>query len=164
MASDIDEIVKVWLAYIEQIKNWQELVKNIQPKATGCGILYDIPNPINRPKESLAVADMRNLRFSWPHYHTNGETEIYIVISGNGKVVVGNKVSKAEKGSVIITPPDTAHCALPEDNLVLAVVNNPTFDPSNSVDVTEDEPTVSYDHAQFLKLSKYYPNDSDKNL
>lgn len=164
MANDIDEVIKVWKSYIGQLESWQELVKNIQPKATGCGTLYDIPDPVNRPNESLAIADMRNLRFTWPHYHTKGETEIYIVISGNGEIVVGNEVLAVEKGSVVVTLPDTAHYTLPKDNLVLAVINNPPFDPSSSVDVTESDPAVSYDHDRFLKLSKYYPNGVNEAL
>ena len=54
--SNIDEIMKVWQAYLNSIDDWQNLIKDIKPKVTACGLIYEIANPINRAHESFAIA------------------------------------------------------------------------------------------------------------
>ncbi len=137
------------------ISDWQARVKNVTPKATGCGPVYELGNPLGRTTESLAIADMRGIAHAQPHYHTGGETEIYIVIAGSGRAVVGSVVSQLQKGSVLVTPPDTAHYALPDpaEGLVLAVVNTPPFKLENNIDITANDPAHHYNHEQFLALT-----------
>ncbi len=134
---EIDAVLAAWTPYINSIDNWESLVEGVTPKETNCGPVYEIPNPIDRPGESFAIADMRGVEHAEPHYHANGETEIYVVLSGLGKVVVGGVESQLEPGTVSVTPPDTAHYAIPTDNLVLAVINTPPFEFENVVPVTE---------------------------
>lgn len=99
---------------------------------------------------------MRGVEFAQPHYHTNGEVEIYFVLQGIGRVVVGNEIVQGEKGSVVATPSDTTHYAIPEkeQGLVMAVINTPPFSPANNVDVIETDLGVHYDHEQFLSLTQ----------
>jgi mannose-6-phosphate isomerase-like protein (cupin superfamily) len=124
-----DQMITVWAEYLDSIDDWQMLVKGVEPKRTGCGLIYELDNPIDRfdrpdqpgePGESFAIADMRGLAVTEPHYHANGETEIYVVITGTGSVLLGKDLQKLEPGSIIITPPDTGHATFPEENLVLA--------------------------------------------
>lgn len=151
----MDSVVAAWKPFIDGIDDWTALVEGLEPKATGCGPVYEPANPIpGRGNESFAIADMRNVRVAEPHYHPNGETEIYMVLSGLGKIVVGGKQSEIEKGSVVITPPDTTHFTVPVRDLVLAVINTPSFDPANYKPITESDEQVGFDKVQFKTLVK----------
>jgi mannose-6-phosphate isomerase-like protein (cupin superfamily) len=149
---NIDEVLTAWKPYLNSIKDWQALVVGVTPKPTGCGPVYELPNPIERPNESFAIADMRNLEYAEPHYHTHGETEIYIVLTGSGTIVVGYHESQLESGSISITPPDTAHFTIPRENLVLAVINTPPFNAANAIPLTDSNAAVHFDASQLERL------------
>ena len=150
----IDQVVAAWTAYTDTIQDWQTLVEGVEPKQTDCGSVYELPNPIDRPNESFAIADMRDLKYSEPHYHANGEVEIYIVLTGLGKVFVGGEESELRPGSVSVTPPETTHFTIPTDNLTLAVVNTPPFNPNNAISITETDASVGFDKQQFDALKQ----------
>jgi mannose-6-phosphate isomerase-like protein (cupin superfamily) len=139
----MQEVVGAWSEYLATVDNWEALVEGIEPKVGGCGLVYEVPNPIERPDESFAIADMRQLELSEPHKHINGETEIYFVVQGVGKIAVGNEIHDLAPGTSIVTPPDTAHITLPGKDLVLAVVNTPPFEIDNYVVVNTDDEAVS---------------------
>lgn len=153
---EIQTLVDAWQPYHASVGNWQELVQDIDPKTTGCGPVYELDSPLDRPNESFAVADMRGVDFAQPHYHANGETEVYFVLAGVGRVVVGNDVRNVGAGDVVVTPSGVAHYAIPDkkQGLVLGVVNTPSFKLENNIDVTETNPDVSYDHELFKKLTQ----------
>jgi len=150
----MQEVVTAWKPYLDSIDDWHQVVKGLEPKPTGCGPVYELPNPIDRPNESFAIADMSELAVSEPHYHPNGETEIYVVLQGSGTIVVGMKEERIEKGSVIVTPPDTTHFTIPDGDLVLAVINTPPFEPENYVVVNDTDHAVGFDQEQFVRLSE----------
>lgn len=151
--TEIDELVTALQEYFKTLDDWKILTENIEPKATGCGPVYELGNLIDRPNQSVAIADMCQIPFATPHYHTNGEAEIYFVLEGTGTVVVGGEVKPLEKGAVVVTPTDIAHFVIPKEGLVLAVINTPPFNPTNSVDLSESNPAVGYDHEQFIQLT-----------
>lgn len=148
----MEAVVAAWMPYINSIGDWQQEVKVIKPVLTGCGPVYELPNPIDRPNESFAIADMRNLSITEPHYHPNDETEIYVVLQGLGTIVVGQKEQQVKKGSVIVTPPDTTHFTIPDSDLVLAIINTPPFKPENYVVIRETDYAVGFDQEQFKRL------------
>jgi mannose-6-phosphate isomerase-like protein (cupin superfamily) len=117
--------------------------------------VYELENPLGRANESFAVADMRGVEFAQPHYHANGEVEIYFVLHGLCRVVVGDEVLRVEKGSVVVTPSGTTHYALPdtEQGLVLAVVNTPPFKLANNIDIAKTDHAHGYDHNLFVRLT-----------
>jgi len=121
----MNEIIIAWQIYLNGIDSWQNLVIGIKPKQTGCGLVYELPNPIPRENESFAIADMSNLTFAEPHYHP--ETEIYFILQGSGLIVIGGQEQRVQKGSIVIIPSNIAHFTIPEKDLVLAVVNTPPF-------------------------------------
>ena len=149
--TEVESLLAAWRSYLDTIEDWQTLVQGIEPKSTGCGLVYELPNPIDRPNESFAIADMRNVKITEPHYHPN-ETEIYIVLQGSGKIVVGGKEQPIEKGSIVVTPPDTAHFTIPDKDLVLAVINTPPFKPENYVVIAETDQAFGFDKAQYEGL------------
>ena len=155
-AHEISEIVRIYKPFVDGITNWQLFVKNIEPKQTGCEPVYEVDNPLQRITESVALADMRDIRWAQPHYHANGEVEIYFIVHGMGRVVVGNEIIPVKAGSVVVTPSETAHYALPDvsNGLVLIVVNTPPFNLSNNIDVSETDTNVQYDHALFTRLTR----------
>lgn len=130
---NIQEVIVAWKPYINSIADWKELVAGVTPKATGCGPVYELPNPLNRPNESFAIVDMRKIKSTEPHKHINGEAEIYFVIQGAGMVLVGDKKIAIAKGSIVVTPSETTHVTYPESDLVIACVNTPPFNPKNYV-------------------------------
>lgn len=147
--SAADAVVAAWKRYLDSVSDWERLVEGVVPKETGNGLVYELRSPIDRPGESFAVVDMRGLGVTEPHYHTNGEIEIYFVLSGGGIVVVGGEEYEVGPGSVIVTPPDTAHFTVPSGDLVLAVVNTPPFNPDNYKVLTGSNPDVGFDQGQF---------------
>jgi mannose-6-phosphate isomerase-like protein (cupin superfamily) len=149
----LKETITAWQAFLAQ-HPWQTLIKNVTPKEIGCGRVYELPNFLNRPNESLAIADMRHIPFSEPHYHPKGNTEIYFVLAGHALVVVGNKERKVQPGDVITIPPLTAHYAVPDKEFVIAAVIMPPFQPDHYVVLTHTEPAVHFNEEQFKKLIK----------
>lgn len=141
--ADMNEVVGVWSEYLATVGNWETLVEGIEPKVGGCGLVYEVTNPIERPDESFAIADMRQLELSEPHKHINGEFEIYFVIQGVGKIAVGNEIFPLNPGVSIVTKPDTVHITLPGKDLVLAVVNTPPFNIDNYVVVDSKDDAVN---------------------
>jgi mannose-6-phosphate isomerase-like protein (cupin superfamily) len=154
---EIQEILAAWQPYISKLAqsgDWQSAARGITPKATGCGPVYELAGPLDRPGESFAIADMREIPYAQPHYHTGGETEIYFVIAGQGMAVVGGRETLVTLGDIVVTPPGTAHYLIPASGLVVAVVNTPPFNPANNVDLAESNPKVGFDSEQFRKLTR----------
>ena len=140
--AEIQETVDAWSDYLETVADWQQLVEGVKHKVGGCGNVYELPNPIDRPDESFAIADMRALDLAEPHKHINDETEIYFVLQGVGQISVGSEISSLYRGASIVTPPDTVHITKPRKGLVLAVVNTPPFNVENYVVVDPNERAV----------------------
>jgi len=151
---EIEDLVSAWQTYIATMNDWQEVVKDTTPKQTYCGPIYEPTSPLDRPKESFAISDMRDVTVAKPHYHT-GETEIYFVLSGNGLTVVGGEVLQIKEGDVIVTPPETAHFTIPNEHLVMIVINTPPFKPENNIGIDATKPEVRYDHEQYKKLTAH---------
>lgn len=149
---DVKDIVTAWQAFIAS-KNWPELIKNIPPLTTGCGIVYELPNFLNRPNEDFAIVDMRTIPYAEPHYHPTGNIEIYFVLSGTALVVVGEKKQSVQSGDIIIIEPDTAHFTIPDNQYVIAVVNTPPYKPENYISLKESNPLVKFNQEQFNKLT-----------
>ncbi|HET7302656.1 MAG TPA: cupin domain-containing protein [Candidatus Saccharimonadales bacterium] len=152
---EIEELISAWQTYISTMGDWQEVVKDTVPKQTYCGPIYEPKSPLNRPKESFAISDMRQVKVAKPHYHTGGETEIYFVLSGSGLTVVGGEELQVKQGDVVVTPPETAHFTIPKENLVMIVINTPPFNPENNIGIDATRPEVTYDHEQYKRLTAY---------
>lgn len=148
----MDEIVDVWKQYLYNLKDWQAVVKDVTPKKTQCGPVYEPESPLPERKETFAISDMRNIKVAYPHYHKNGETEIYFVIQGTGLTVVGGEEVTLKKGSIVVTPPSTTHFTIPEKDLVMMVINTPNFNAENIVEPTESDPEVKFDKKQYENL------------
>ncbi len=145
----IRPLIIIWNDYFAGCPGWEKLVEGITPKVGACGPVYEMPMPFDRPDQSYAIADMRGLPFSAPHYHK--ETEIYFVLEGSGLVVVGGDEIVAKKGDVIVTSPDTAHFVIPQGGLVLGVISTPPF--QGELPVTETDLSVKFNKAQFERLT-----------
>lgn len=146
------ESVTTWSEFLKN-NSWQDMIVGRKPESCGCGLVYDLPNYLNRPGESFALADMRGITYSEPHYHSAGVTEIYFFLQGEALVVVGGKEMHATVGTVIVTPPLTAHYVIPDKECVLAVVNVPAFRIEDYHVVTETNHTVGFDKKQFERLT-----------
>lgn len=146
-------LITAWQQYVTTMGDWQKLVEGVTPKDTYCGPVYEPQSPLDRPNESFAIADMRAVKVAEPHYHANGETETYFVLSGSGLTVVGGEALEIKAGDVIVTSPETAHFTIPKENLVMIVINTPPFNPANNIHVDETKPGVGYDHDRYLKLT-----------
>lgn len=140
--SELRNIINVWKAYLESVNDWRELIDGAKAKSGGCGQIYELPNPIYRPAESFAIADMRNIELMEPHKHVNNETEIYFCIEGSGKAVIGDSLEELKPGKIVIIPPNTLHIVSVHSGLVIAAINTPPFNPGNVVNLSMDAPEV----------------------
>ncbi|OGL31046.1 hypothetical protein A3D14_02175 [Candidatus Saccharibacteria bacterium RIFCSPHIGHO2_02_FULL_47_12] len=148
----MDELIKAWQNYVDNLDDWQAVVKGVVPKQTQCGPVYEPPSPLPERTETFAVSDMRDVQVAYPHYHKNGETEIYFIIQGSGLTVVGGEEIPIQKGSTVVTPPDTTHFTIPEEDLVMVVINTPSFNAANIVEPHGTDPKVKFDKAQYERL------------
>ncbi len=150
LSTHISHTISMWQDYAYS-QDWRTIIKGIVPKECGCGLVYELPHPLNRATESFAIADMSNLAFSEPHYHL--DTEIYIILQGTGIVVVGGQEHSVSKDSIIVTPAHTAHFVIPEKDLVMAVINIPAFNIQNYITLTADNARVKFSQVQFERLT-----------
>jgi mannose-6-phosphate isomerase-like protein (cupin superfamily) len=143
------KLIKTWQNYLQGFDNWRDLIAQTEPKENLCGAIYAPPNPLCRENESFAIADMTNIKFAYPHYHS--ETEIYFILQGKGLVVVGGEENYVEKNSVVVIPGNTAHFTIPKEKLVLAVVSTPPYKGEHALPLDQDNPLVKYDQAQLFR-------------
>ncbi|OGL25679.1 hypothetical protein A3E49_00820 [Candidatus Saccharibacteria bacterium RIFCSPHIGHO2_12_FULL_49_19] len=148
----MDELVRAWKQYADSLEDWESVISGTKPKQTVCGPVYEPPSPLPERTETFAISDMRNVKVAHPHYHKNGETEIYFVIQGSGLTVVGGKEIPVTKGSVVITPPNTTHFTIPKSDLVLIVINTPSFKAENNIEINESDSSVKFDKEQYEHL------------
>lgn len=151
--SKIDGLVAAWQVHCNTIGDWQALTKGVEPIAGGCGLVYELANPLHRPGEDFAIADMRSLPFAEPHYHPTDSWEFYFILQGSGTVYVGQQEQHVGKGDAVIIPPNTGHFTIPQDQLVLAVVSSPPFDPKNYIVLQESRPDIDFDYQKFKSLA-----------
>ena len=155
---EMQSVLDPWQLFFEDTPDWRALVKDIEPKRGGCGLVYELPNPLlDRQSESVAIADMSDIAYTTPHYHDNGEAEIYIGLAGVGNVVIGEQAYPIERGTALVTLSGIAHYAIrdPRSSLVVAVINTPPFNPQNNIelDPTVSNPTVHFDAEQFARMT-----------
>jgi len=148
---DHNDLITAYQKYLSNFPDWQELIKNVMPLSVGCGLVYELGNPLKNFDASLAIADMRGIKFAEPHHHPH--VEIYFVLQGTGLVVVGGVKQLVQKDSVVVISAHTAHFTIPHKDLVLAVANTPPFKPENYIVLTEENKAVEFDQAQFEKLT-----------
>ncbi len=145
----LPDIHSVWKSWLESSPDWQAMITGGEPKKSGCGDIYEIECPLDRPHESLAIADMRNLPYAEPHYHNGNETEIYLILQGAGLVVIAGEEHHVSAGDYVIIRPEQAHYTFPDQDLVMAVLNSPPFDPEKYICLTDDDSAVGFNKAQF---------------
>jgi len=129
----VGQMVDAWYRFTTSITDWESFVKPYEPRKTGCGIVYELPNFLNRPNEDLAIVDMRRILFAEPHYHPEGVTELYIVLQGTGLVVIGDDEYYVSPGDVALIPPLTGHYTIPDKDFVIAVINTPPYTPEHYI-------------------------------
>lgn len=144
-----DNEIDTWKKYLATLRDWRVVVEGKRPKKTQCGPVYEPESPLPKQFGTFAIRDMRDVAVAYPHYHKNGETEIYFVIQGTGLTVVGGEEIELEKGSVVVTPPNTTHFTIPNNDLVMLVINLPKFNKDNIVEPQDTDPEVKFDKDQY---------------
>jgi mannose-6-phosphate isomerase-like protein (cupin superfamily) len=149
----VEEMISAWQVFL-RTHPWETLIKDVTPKQTGCGPVYELPNYLERPDEGFAIADMRGLKVAEPHYHPDGNAEYYLILQGNGIVVIGGKEHRVEPGDALVIPPNTAHFTI-SDGIVLAAINQPALQPGAyiAVDSSQDNPELHFDADQFRRYA-----------
>lgn len=148
---DIEGLVFLWRYFIKQLK-WEDVIKNVIPRESGCGLVYEIEATRGLPAGDFAIVDMRNIHVSEPHYHCNGEIEIYFVLAGTALIVVSGIEYQVKTGDVIIIEPNKAHFTIPDKNFVIAAVNIPSFNPENYILLDQTNHSVGFDLEEFNKI------------
>jgi|GEM_PF-426290 len=150
--SMLREMLLAWATYLDELTNWEALTEGITPKPSGCGLIYEMPNPISdRSNEDFCIADMRQLPISEPHYHSKGVIETYFIIQGSGKTFVRNHEYDITAGSIIVMPPVTTHYTIAKD-VVLAAVTTPSFQPEDYIPIAETSEVHGFDKAKYEQL------------
>jgi len=149
---NLTELISIWKKFLEKNNNWEQLVQGTPPKQSGCGIIYELGNPLKRPNENFSIADMRKILFAESHYHPDDNYEFYFALQGSALIVVGRKEMNVTLGDVVIIPPNTAHFALPDRDFIIAVVNTPPFKSENYIVVSATNHKVKFDKKQFEAL------------
>lgn len=145
---------EVWKQFLSKPENhWQKLVGSHTPICSPCGTVYPLGNPFQKPDESFAIVDMRNITFAKPHYHPETDVEVYIVLQGSACVVVGYEEFQVKQGDALVIPPNTTHFTIPDNEFVLAVINTPPYKPEHNILVFKHDPSTSFDYEQFQRLT-----------
>jgi mannose-6-phosphate isomerase-like protein (cupin superfamily) len=154
---EYNSIIAAWQEYFAQ-HDWRQMINGHTPIRNGCGMVYDVPNLVQRADESMAIVDMSVLTFGEPHYHPI--VEIYFVLQGQALVVVGTEKHYAQTGDVIVIPPYTAHYTLPYGEFVIACVNTPPFTPESYIALTQTDASVAFDYDEFMynQIESTYPS------
>jgi hypothetical protein len=150
--TNLNSAIKPWVDYFLSA-DWHDLVKGISPKITGCGPVYELGDPLGRKTEDIAIADMRELKIAEAHYHPAPEIEIYVGLKGTGIIISGTKEIPIVVGSVVVTPSDTTHFAVPGQGLIIGVINIPRFRPEGYVPITGTSSKYKFDEAQYKRLA-----------
>jgi mannose-6-phosphate isomerase-like protein (cupin superfamily) len=149
---NVQELISLWENFLKTV-TWQQLASPCTPLFNGNGIIYELPvNFLDRSNESCAIVDMRNIEFSEPHYHYN--IEVYFIMQGSGIVVLGNREHRVSAGDVLIIPPNTAHFTIPNNDLVMAVVNTPPYSPDDYFPLTASNSDVQFERENFERLTQ----------
>ncbi len=72
-----------------------------------------------------------------------------IIMAKHGLRAMDDVDAKVAPGVVVVIPPETAHFTLPKENLVLAVINTPPFNPNNVVLLEDSNASVGFDRGQY---------------
>jgi mannose-6-phosphate isomerase-like protein (cupin superfamily) len=83
---------------------------------------------------SLAEATLYPGKCTERHHHPKTE-EIYYILSGEGKILVGEDVSEIRAGDTVLMPPGTPHQTwnTGEDKLVFLCVCTPAYEHEDTV-------------------------------
>jgi len=146
------ELIGAWQQFLKDY-TWQQLIQNVNPIASPCGLVYELANPLNREHESLAIVDMRTIAYAQPHYHPQGVAEFYFMLQGGALVVIGGKEYRACAGDILIIPEEHAHFTIPDAACVMAVVNTPAYKEEYYKPVEQTNEHVGFDYAQFIQLT-----------
>lgn len=159
--TELYEPLSKWLRYLELI-DWRSILHKIKPITTPNGLIYELGKQLGLPG-TLALCDMSSIEYAPPHYHGEPETEVYVALEGSGTFVAGYAEYQLEKGMVIPVPPNTAHFTIPDDQLILALITFPAFNPNNLILTGErSDQTVCFDYNQFLRLIEKRKKNSKK--
>ena len=142
------ELIAAWQDFFNK-SHWQDLIKGYPPIHGNCGIVYELPNFLNRSNEGLAIVDMCQLDFAEPHYHP--DLEVYFVLQGEAQVVVGNEKYSVKEGDVVVIPPFKAHYTIPNDECVIACINTPPYTPESYIPLKESNASVEFESSLFEK-------------
>lgn len=148
---DIDKLIYEWQSFLSN-HEWQELIQGFEPLYAPCGIIYELPNYLDRENENLAIVDMRNIKVAEPHYHPDEDVEIYFVLQGTARVIVGRNEYFVKAGDVVVIPPNKAHFTFPDAEYVIACVNTPPYKPEHHISLYETNETVEFDRELFERM------------
>ncbi len=103
------------------------------PLAETCG---ESRRLITAADETVAGLHVVHIVDALPHYHDH-TAEIYYILSGVGRMRVGDEVFEVEPGTAIYIPPGMVHAS--KGDFVTVVVCVPPFDPDDQFVVEEVE-------------------------
>jgi mannose-6-phosphate isomerase-like protein (cupin superfamily) len=137
----LNALVRAWGQYLTNVLDWRQLVRGVKPVSSSRGLQYEVRNPFRHYNERLTIVDMSELHLSEPHRYLD-ELEVYFVLQGTGKMVVGNEALALWPHGVVVVPPGALSIICSYGSLVLAVVHRPLPNPANYVRLSYDDSEV----------------------
>ena len=89
---------------------------------------------------SLAMETLQPGQHTDPHWHSHLE-EIYYILTGQGRMEIGDEAREVQAGDAILIPINCLHCLhnSGDDDLVLLCATSPPWYPEDYHSVKEDE-------------------------
>lgn len=154
-SAHVQEIAAIWQDFYKH-HSYQDLIAQSMPFVDVCGIIYELRGAHlpRQDRESTCVVDMTTVKgATGPHFHRK-TIEIYFVLQGSGTIVIGSREYQVKTGDIIYIPTMVGHYTVPLQDLIIGVVNEPKFDPTDLIELrSADDATrkdVQYDDARYM--------------
>lgn len=128
--------------------------RDIKPVLGSCGWIWNLADGNDCPGMSVALCLMPGP--ATPHYHV-GETEMYYVVRGRGRVTFGHETQLVVPGSCVVIPPQVVHFTVPHELLVMIVTNSPAFSAERMIE-------LSRDHADYIVVMARFQTEMYEEL
>ncbi len=124
---------------MNQLKNYKiRNRKEIEPQERLCGKIWPLSDEADFKEGNMSYFETG--KATEAHYHKK-ITEMYFILSGEGKIKLDDKEEKVEKGTFVIIYPETVHKILPAENsnLKIIVASIPAWREDDEILVDERE-------------------------
>lgn len=116
------------------------------------GAIYVVKTPEDLPGD-FVVVDMSNVDVDTPHFHTDGEIEIHLPLTGYAEMSLGRTaVDFLTPGIIKPVAPMTPHFIIPSSEYVTGILSLPNYNPDRQVEVGLAAPPQDFNADLYSRL------------